>query len=133
MVFHSSLSELRHLPKCNPMEGGILNKNAGSWAPPQFNSDSHLQEPGIMHFNQSSKGFDAPSPWTGWEALLQALPRGTSTNVIYLGLECSNFYITFSVANGILYQVPISFLHEQNISVGALFFNFQRGNILKVP
>ena len=85
------------------MEGGILNTNAGSWAPPQFQSDSPLQEPGIMHFNQGSKGFDVPRPWTGWEALLQALPRGTSTNVIYLGLERSNFYIMFSSANGLFF------------------------------
>ena len=28
------------------MEGEILNKNANSWAPPQFNSDWPFQEPG---------------------------------------------------------------------------------------
>lgn len=71
VVFYSSSNNLRHLTKCNPMEGEICNKNANSWAPPQFSSDWPFQEPGNMNFKQSSRGSDVPSSWSDWEALLQ--------------------------------------------------------------
>lgn len=50
----------------------------------------------------------------------RGLPKGISTNIIYLALECSNVYIMFNLADEFLYLVPISFLHKY-FSVSSVF------------